>query len=117
VQQKIPVQRLPNDVIRIATHREQWRLRFLHRHHRDSHPRDASACFSIGEMYLQETSIRREIELKFFFPVFWSFEKLQSTNLAPISAGAIDVHADVDLTYELSPAGKPAASPRSASKK
>jgi uncharacterized protein YggE len=30
-----------------------------------------------------------------------SFEKIQSTNLTPISAGTIDVHADVDLTYEL----------------
>jgi uncharacterized protein len=33
-----------------------------------------------------------------------SFEKLQSTNLAPISPGMIDVHADVDLTYEVTPA-------------
>lgn len=33
-----------------------------------------------------------------------SFEKLQSTNLAPISPGTIDVHADVDLTYEAVPA-------------
>ncbi len=33
-----------------------------------------------------------------------SFEKLQSTNLAPISPGTIDVHADVDLTYEAAPA-------------
>jgi uncharacterized protein YggE len=32
-----------------------------------------------------------------------SFEKLQSTNLAVISAGTIDVHADVDLTYEIAP--------------
>jgi uncharacterized protein YggE len=32
-----------------------------------------------------------------------SFEKLQSTNLAPISPGTIDVHADVDLTYEAAP--------------
>ena len=33
-----------------------------------------------------------------------SFEKLQSTNLAPVSAGTINAHADVDLTYELVPA-------------
>jgi len=33
-----------------------------------------------------------------------TFEKLQSTNLAPISPGTIDVHADVDLTYEITPA-------------
>ncbi len=39
-----------------------------------------------------------------------SFEKLQSTNLAPISPGTIDVHADVDLTYEAAPAAvQPAA--------
>ena len=30
-----------------------------------------------------------------------SFEKLQSTSVAPISPGAIDVHADVDITYEV----------------
>jgi uncharacterized protein YggE len=30
-----------------------------------------------------------------------SFENLESTNLAPISPGTIDVHADVDLTYEV----------------
>lgn len=30
-----------------------------------------------------------------------SFEKLQSTNLAPIVPGTIDVHADVDLSYEI----------------
>ncbi|MGH9510970.1 MAG: SIMPL domain-containing protein [Terriglobales bacterium] len=36
-------------------------------------------------------------------PREFSFEKLQSTNLAPISAGTIDVHADVDLTYEAVP--------------
>jgi uncharacterized protein YggE len=35
-----------------------------------------------------------------------SFEKLQSTNLAPISPGMIDVHADVDLTYEVAPAAE-----------
>ncbi|MGA8761622.1 MAG: SIMPL domain-containing protein [Candidatus Sulfotelmatobacter sp.] len=35
-----------------------------------------------------------------------SFEKLQSTSLAPISAGTIDVHADVDLTYEIAPAAE-----------
>jgi len=35
-----------------------------------------------------------------------SFEKLQSTNLAPISPGTIDVHADVDLTYEVAPAAE-----------
>lgn len=35
-----------------------------------------------------------------------NFEKLQSTNLAPISAGTIDVHADVDLTYEVAPAAE-----------
>lgn len=32
-----------------------------------------------------------------------SFEKLQSTNLAPIVPGTIDVHADVDLSYEIVP--------------
>ena len=46
-----------------------------------------------------------------------SFEKLQSTNLAPISAGTIDVHADVDLTYELLPSAKVPAAPRSPVKK
>ncbi|MGH9529034.1 MAG: SIMPL domain-containing protein [Terriglobales bacterium] len=46
-----------------------------------------------------------------------TFEKLQSTNLSPISAGTIDVHADVDLTYELLSAVKPAATPHSAVKK
>jgi uncharacterized protein len=30
-----------------------------------------------------------------------SFDKLQSTSLAPISPGAIDVHADLDITYEV----------------
>jgi hypothetical protein len=30
-----------------------------------------------------------------------SFEKLQSTNVSPISPGMIDVHADVNLTYEI----------------
>ena len=30
-----------------------------------------------------------------------SFEKLQSTSVAPISPGTIDVHADVDITYEV----------------
>jgi uncharacterized protein YggE len=30
-----------------------------------------------------------------------SFEKLQSTSLAPVSPGAIDVHADLDITYEV----------------
>jgi uncharacterized protein len=30
-----------------------------------------------------------------------SFEKLQSANLTPISPGTIDVHADVELTYEI----------------
>src|ERR1700730_14081985 len=30
-----------------------------------------------------------------------SFENLESTNLAPISLGTIDVHADVNLTYEI----------------
>jgi uncharacterized protein YggE len=30
-----------------------------------------------------------------------SFENLGSTNLAPISLGTIDVHADVNLTYEI----------------
>jgi uncharacterized protein len=33
-----------------------------------------------------------------------SFEKLQSTSLAPLSLGTIDVHADVDLSYEALPA-------------
>lgn len=51
-----------------------------------------------------------------------TFEKLQSTNLAPISAGTIDAHADVDLTYELLPAaersaGKGPPAPRSSVKK
>jgi uncharacterized protein YggE len=50
-----------------------------------------------------------------------SFEKLQSTNLSPISAGTINAHADVDLTYELLPAehssGKAPAAPRSSVKK
>jgi hypothetical protein len=32
-----------------------------------------------------------------------SFEKLQSTNLAPIVLGTIDIHADVDLSYEIVP--------------
>jgi hypothetical protein len=46
------------------------------------------------------------------------FEKLQSTNLAPISAGTIDVHADVDLTYELlSAAARVPETPRSPRKK
>jgi uncharacterized protein YggE len=35
-----------------------------------------------------------------------SFEKLQSTNLAPIVPGTIDVHADVDITYESTPASE-----------
>ncbi|HEV2732531.1 MAG TPA: SIMPL domain-containing protein [Terriglobales bacterium] len=39
-------------------------------------------------------------------PREFSFEKLQSTNLAPISPGTIDVHADVDLTYEAAPAAE-----------
>ena len=51
-----------------------------------------------------------------------SFEKLQSTNLAPISPGTIDVHADVDLTYEVvpaerTPAAKVPATPQSQVKK
>jgi uncharacterized protein len=50
-----------------------------------------------------------------------SFEKLQSTNLSPISAGTINAHADVDLTYELLPVertrGKVPAVPRSSVKK
>ena len=51
-----------------------------------------------------------------------SFAKLQSTNLEPISPGTIDVHADVDLTYEAAPAAeRPAAkvpaSPQSPVKK
>jgi len=32
-----------------------------------------------------------------------SFEKLQSTAVAPIAPGTIDVHADVNLTYEIVP--------------
>jgi uncharacterized protein len=36
-----------------------------------------------------------------------SFDKLQSTSLAPISPGLIDVHADVDLTYEVRSAAQP----------
>jgi uncharacterized protein YggE len=35
-----------------------------------------------------------------------SFEKIQSTNVAPISPGTIDVHADVDLTYEVIPSAR-----------
>lgn len=35
-----------------------------------------------------------------------TFEKLQSTALAPVAPGTIDVHADVDLTYEMSPAAE-----------
>jgi hypothetical protein len=35
-----------------------------------------------------------------------SFAKLQSTNLEPISPGTIDVHADVDLTYQAVPAAE-----------
>jgi uncharacterized protein YggE len=52
-----------------------------------------------------------------------SFEKLQSTNLTPISPGTIDVHADVDLTYEAvsatepTPALKVPATPPSPDKK
>lgn len=37
-----------------------------------------------------------------------SFEKLRSANLAPISPGTIDVHADVNLTYEI---GQPSDTP------
>jgi hypothetical protein len=33
-----------------------------------------------------------------------SFDKLQSSNVAPIAPATIDIHADVDLTYELVPA-------------
>lgn len=33
-----------------------------------------------------------------------SMEKLQTNDLAPITPGTIDVHADVDLTYEIAPA-------------
>jgi len=36
-----------------------------------------------------------------------SFEKLQSTSLAPISPGSIDVHADLDITYEVTSKGRP----------
>jgi uncharacterized protein len=36
-------------------------------------------------------------------PRDFSFENLQSTNLAPVAVGAIDVHGDVELTYELAP--------------
>ncbi len=36
-----------------------------------------------------------------------TFDKLQSTNLTPISPGTINVHADVDLTYEAVPATEP----------
>lgn len=39
-----------------------------------------------------------------------SFEKLRSANLAPISPGTIDVHADLNLTYEIvQPAERPCA--------
>lgn len=44
------------------------------------------------------------------FPREFTFDNLQSTNLAPISAGTIDVHADVELTYQLFPiVSRPAA--------
>jgi uncharacterized protein YggE len=36
-----------------------------------------------------------------------TFEKLRSTNLAPISPGTIDVHADVDLTYKIAQPADP----------
>ena len=36
-----------------------------------------------------------------------SFDKLQSSTLEPISPVTIDVHADVDLTYELEPITRP----------
>jgi uncharacterized protein YggE len=32
-----------------------------------------------------------------------TFDKLQSASLAPITPGTVDVHADVDLTYEVVP--------------
>jgi uncharacterized protein len=35
------------------------------------------------------------------------FEKLQSDSQAPITPGTIDVHADVDLTYEIAPSSAP----------
>lgn len=38
-----------------------------------------------------------------------TFEKLQSTSLAPASIGTIDVHADVDLTYDVSTSAEPRA--------
>ena len=46
-----------------------------------------------------------------------SFEKLQSTNLTPISPGTIDVHADVDLTYEAVPTAQIPGTPQSSVKK
>jgi uncharacterized protein YggE len=36
-----------------------------------------------------------------------SFEKLQSTNLSPITPGMMDFHAEVDVTYEAVPMAKP----------
>jgi uncharacterized protein len=51
-----------------------------------------------------------------------SFEDLSSTNVAPVSLGRIDVHADVNLTYEIvqgaehpcknSPSAAPSPAPR-----
>jgi uncharacterized protein YggE len=41
-----------------------------------------------------------------------SFEKLQSASLAPITPGTVDVHADVDLTYEIVPSPARAVSAR-----
>jgi uncharacterized protein len=48
-------------------------------------------------------------------PREFTFAKLRSTNLTPISPGTIDVHADVDLTYEIAQPGDPSrrAIPRS----
>lgn len=36
----------------------------------------------------------------------FSFENIQSTALAPISPGTIDVHADVDLSWDVTPTGQ-----------
>jgi uncharacterized protein len=43
-----------------------------------------------------------------------SFEKLQSTSPAPVSPGTIDVHADLDLTYEVTPAAHQSIPPQPA---
>lgn len=66
----------------------------------------ASAEALAASLKLKLTKLRRVEEgqpVIVSSPRELSFEKLQSTNLAPISPGTIDVHADVDLTYEVTP--------------